>query len=766
MITKLQVYFDFASDFHVGTGAGSGRVVDAVIARTASGSPVVPGSTIKGLARDAAASLPECLRSDALIASVFGLPGKLEGAVRFGDALPVEAWVPPSVHGRSARDKTRNRALEGGLFTAEDATACTMGAEIRSTRALHEAELVLLITALRRIEAIGGHRRRGKGQVSVRVKVLDGPSGWRDTEVPGSASVFEQALRRVLDPSGVQNPVPEPMPPSEPVPREAPEVETNDAPGVLWVVAYADAPLVLSATPEVGNTTKSLTHVSGTSLRGAIAGHLLRHGWGAQSASFQAAFVREQVHFGPLYPCEQWNRRRSFPLLAPASLLTCKYHPGLRADDWRAHGVVDVLAPPVAKADGPVRCEWRDPPTDTLCGAPLSPIGTVLQTERDTYGRDALRTVKLATTFAAHIRVDPGTQRAAEHVLYGQERLAEGTWFAGYIWGSPKLLDAIRAAVDGQGVAVGKARTRGHGDLILHLRKPGASEHPVFPGLLIGSNTDNREAGVPGSEGTAGGTSAAGGFTLTLYSDLIALDCLLRPVTRLDGAALWTLLGGQGAAPFELVKGYAATRTVLGFNGVPGRPRTPDLAIVAGSTWRYRWTDLNQAADTRDKLSSAQARGLGLRRGEGFGRVVVDLPLHTGAPDPTRLCDPDPGFAQVLPQIPPGRTRTEPRHPLPAPSVPPPLRVQDVPAADRAGLARLLWGAVQAKTKPESAIEDAIKARKERGKSPSGTDAWLAHLLERKDATGFLDELRVCARALESRSVPPSSTAPLGARHD
>ncbi|MCB9609678.1 MAG: hypothetical protein H6716_24005 [Polyangiaceae bacterium] len=763
MTTTLRVHLDFASDFHIGTGAGSGRVVDAVIARTAAGSPVVPGSTIKGLARGAADGLPKELSDGALIASVFGLPGKLEGAVRFGDALPAKPWVPPSVHGRSARDKQRNRALDDALFMVEDATACGMEAEIRSTRVLLEAELVLLITALRRIEAIGGHRRRGKGQVSVRVEVLDGPPGWQGTTVPGSASAFEEALRRTLDPSRAPKPVAEsaPAPEPQPAPRDAPDVEPGDDRGVLWVLAYADAPLVLSAVPEVGNATKTLTYVSGTSLRGAVAGHLLRHGWDTEGHSFQSVFMREHVHFGPLYPCEPWNRERSFPVPAPVSLLTCKYHPGLRADDRSAHGVVDVLAASVAEPDGPVRCRWCDPPTGTPCDAPLSPMGAVVQAERDIRDRAALRSVKSATTFAAHIRVDPATQRAAEHVLYGQERLAEGTWFAGFIWGRPKLLDAIRAAVDGQGVAVGKARTRGHGDLILHLREPGASDHPVFPGLLIGSNPDDRDAGVPGGEGTEG-SSDASGFTLTLYSDLIALDCLLRPVTRLDGAALWSLVGGEGDPPFELVRGYAATRTVLGFNGVPGRPRTPDVAIIAGSAWRYRWTDASKASDTRHKLRLAQKRGLGLRRGEGFGRVIVDLPLHAGGQDAKHPCDPDPGFAQVLPAVPPGRARTGPLRPLPARSLPGALKVQDVPAADRAGLARLLWGAAQAAIKPESAIEAAIKARKERGKSPSGTDDLLACLLKRKDERGFVDELRVCARALESRAVPPPSTTPLG----
>src|SRR5690606_4089543 len=105
----------------------------------------------------------------------------------------------------------------------------------------------------------------------------------------------------------------------------------------------ADAALVLPSLPEVGNTTSTLSYVPGTSVRGAVAGMLIRGGWKPSSAAFRAAFAREELQFGPLYPCQPWELERSFPLPAPASLLTCKYHPGLRGDDPQAHGAIDAL---------------------------------------------------------------------------------------------------------------------------------------------------------------------------------------------------------------------------------------------------------------------------------------------------------------------------------------------------------------------------------------------------------------------------------------
>lgn len=739
MTTKLTVHLDFSSDFHVGTGAGLGRVVDAVIARTADGEPVVPGSTLKGLARDAIAGLPAQLRGEDVVARVFGLPGRLEGAVRFGDALPAKAWIAPAVHGRSTRNRERRRALDDALFRIEDAAACNMIAQVIAERTLGEPELVLLITLLRRIEAIGGQRRRGKGQVSVTVEVIRGPEGWAGTRVPGTPSVFEQALRRVLDPSAKQDTAATAAatPTATPVTATQPN-EATGGPGVLWVLARADAPLVISAAPEVGNATRTLAHVPGTSLRGAIAGYLLHNGWEPSGQPFQSIFVREQVHFGPLYPCQSWSRERSFPFPAPASLLTCKYHPGLRSDDPRAHGVVDALEGTAA----PERCGGDPKP------APLSPLGSILQAEHDDVAeRGVLRAVKPNTMLAAHVRIDPETQRAEEHMLYAQEQVVAGTWFAGFLWGPPPLLDAIRNAVDGKGVTVGKARTRGHGDLVLHLRVPSGASHPVLPGILPFSSAE----GAPGN---------AAEFTLTLYSDLIALDALLRPVTLLDGPALWSLLDGSGAAPFELVRGYATTRTVLGFNGVPGRPRTADVSIVAGSTWRFRWTDPARREQVQPMLDRAQERGLGLRRGEGFGRVVVDLPLHARRLDQTRGRDADPGLAHVLLDVAVGRSPVQPLKPRPASRVPRGLRVEGVPTADRSGLARLLWRASQAEN-PAAALKRAVEARAKRAKKQNGTDQLLGALVERANQVSLADELRACAIALEhAADAAQSSSAP------
>lgn len=66
---------EFISDWHIGSGLGNGAIADAVIARDASGIPIIPGSAIKGALREGAWRLGLCggkLWREKLPAYLFG----------------------------------------------------------------------------------------------------------------------------------------------------------------------------------------------------------------------------------------------------------------------------------------------------------------------------------------------------------------------------------------------------------------------------------------------------------------------------------------------------------------------------------------------------------------------------------------------------------------------------------------------------------------------------------------------------------------------
>jgi CRISPR-associated protein Csx10 len=83
-------------------------------------------------------------------------------------------------------------------------------------------------------------------------------------------------------------------------------------------------------------------------------------------------------------------------------------------------------------------------------------------------------------------------------------------------------------------------------------------------------------------------------------------------------------IGIQGA---KLVYQNSGLRRVMGWNDLWRLPKPDDLAITMGSVFLFGVTaPLND--DLLDILLNIQNNGLGARRREGFGRVVVASPFH------------------------------------------------------------------------------------------------------------------------------------------
>ncbi len=436
----------------------------------------------------------------------------------------------------------------------------------------------------------------------------------------------------------------------------------------LLVFARADLPLVLGHDQGVDNIISTFDFVPGSTLRGAIATDLLGSGWRETDDRFRDIFVREGVEFGPLYPTGPgWSLGRTTSLPCPLSFQTCKDYPGVISYQRRwAHGMRDLLHPAAPRQCGKPRGGGQP-----ACQAPLTPLGGYLYLERNPPG-DLRQWQHLVPRLAAVLRsaTARATRRGADRQLFATESIPRGSLLAGYIWGPGWAVTELRnawAGDDARTLHVGKCQSRGHGRLRVWLRVPGETSDPVYPFLY--PEPDPVARGVQ-----PGGGVPPAGFTITCYSDLISLDGALRPIGRLDEQALWWLLGGRGEPPFRLESGFARTRQVSGFNGKPGVPRTVDLALAAGSTWRFAWQDSaseslsrkgergasapcpdagrqgadaprspgstpsgtdseERRKDAQRRLEAAHSRGLGLRRGEGFGRILLDLPWHSARID-------------------------------------------------------------------------------------------------------------------------------------
>ncbi|OQA15237.1 MAG: hypothetical protein BWY63_02976 [Chloroflexi bacterium ADurb.Bin360] len=79
---------------------------------------------------------------------------------------------------------------------------------------------------------------------------------------------------------------------------------------------------------------------------------------------------------------------------------------------------------------------------------------------------------------------------------------------------------------------------------------------------------------------------------------------------------------------------YARTRVVESFNATLGLPRQRDTALIAGSVAWIRL--LAPPEDWRTRIAQLEARGIGLRRNEGYGRVAFNHPIYERREELTR----------------------------------------------------------------------------------------------------------------------------------
>jgi CRISPR-associated protein Csx10 len=123
-------------------------------------------------------------------------------------------------------------------------------------------------------------------------------------------------------------------------------------------------------------------------------------------------------------------------------------------------------------------------------------------------------------------------------------------------------------------------------------------------------------------------------FTITCLSEMILLDAFLRPLKHLPEDVVKVHLGDT-LESCELYAHFAGTRIVQGWNGAYQRPCEDDMAIAKGSAFCFFY-ELSKGKTTQDlaqSLNTLKRTGLGLRRAEGFGEIVINDPFHVCFPN-------------------------------------------------------------------------------------------------------------------------------------
>jgi len=364
-----------------------------------------------------------------------------------------------------------------------------------------------------------------------------------------------------------------------------------------------EQPVVLARSHFSGNIVHSLDYIPGSAIRGAMVSRFIEKNGKPENHwdKFKKYFCSDAVRFENLYIADGAN----FVFPIPLSSKTCKAYSGFLNDDVRAgryHGVSDYLLKDVPESCPKCEQAKQETPIENITGFYSVPPGRY----------DLARRTDVRKGYSIHNEIEDETQRTKEGVLYTLEHIAEEQEFNGSIIFADEDIrkefnDDVIGKNDEFTLYVGQARSRGMGKIRVC---SAFSDSPFTPilSLLI------KERFASFAENC---------FSLTLYSDAILVDEYLRCLTSLPA----TYLSKALEVELTLVRTFSSYHTVSGWHAGAGLPKEDDSAITKGSTFLFRYN-----GNDRDKLikglEALEKEGIGLRRNEGFGRIVVCDPYH------------------------------------------------------------------------------------------------------------------------------------------
>jgi CRISPR-associated protein Csx10 len=608
----------FTSDWAIGSGQGRVGGIDRTIRRDADGLPFVPAKTLTGVLRDAAERVASILDGDTSKSckSWDGWVLEVFGGLRSGDApAPARLSIRPALLTGGVRavlladpalreaatrikpavriDEASGRALDDHLRFEEHATS---GLELVAPFTLDLSGLGqgrtepidLLVLAAAEVRAIGAGRRRGAGRCRVTVEL---PS-------TGPSVALEEVLRRLC-------------------PHQAP------AEGELQAVS---SPSAVAAGTMAG--TSPGTTGSATTNPGAI-----DSAWRIVVRTITPVLVPVRTTGNVVRSSTCLPGR----VLLPA-LLTALGHPAQAVDAVRSDALVVTAATPIADGEPtrPVPTVLAGPksglprPGDQLTNTlrRTAPAGT--RPVRNCYVRwcdTGVRIVSPSLVSTTHSVIDDAAQRPTSEVggVFTTEAIAAGTPLAFEVRASRQLLNGLQLAnLKGRELRVGRSKKDDYGAL----RVESVTEVSSDGAELCSDGAD----GQPAAQSAAGDgehEAGDGGHKLLVWlvSDLLLRDHKLRPTTDLAAVAeaLSEALEVCVTVPIE---GAFVGGTVSRIEGWRGRwqlPHHSHVGLAAGTVLRFTV----QQQPTPAKVAQLHRHGIGERRAEGFGQVVVNDPVLT-----------------------------------------------------------------------------------------------------------------------------------------
>lgn len=397
-----------------------------------------------------------------------------------------------------------------------------------------------------------------------------------------------------------------------------------------YIVSISDSgPLSIRAGRETTGAS-TLKYIPGSLLLGMLAS--THADLKDDTAQFNEFFFKESSSFGNLYPSSfkhdnlAGNTDPVYPL--PATALSCKRFSGFVFDqddkDDPSHGVFDSLIPwGLFNLSGQSRPDVLD--TFKSCPACQEPLDRYEGFyRRSAFGPQAIGTAEVNVGLRTRTGINRATGTAQYGILYSREVLRPPMTF----WGVTSVPDKQAEAFYGFAqeanssglLRLGSNRTRGFGRVILELQE--AKDSDSISSLREWIQTFDTELRRQAQDAHIA-TPHKLYMPMTLISDAILFDRLLRYRAAIEPDYLQTL----GIAGADLIYQKSSTRKLIGWNGLWGLPKPNDIAITMGSVFLFGLSTLPND-DLLQALLRLQTEGIGARRREGFGRLLIASPFH------------------------------------------------------------------------------------------------------------------------------------------
>ncbi len=402
------------------------------------------------------------------------------------------------------------------------------------------------------------------------------------------------------------------------------------------VTAKILAPIALKRDRQ-SDRSGSVRSVTGTAVRGALASlYLQQHGWADDT--FNRLFLNEaSCRFSPLDPG---------PKYFPSTAASCKRE-GIN------HALVDQLWYRIAQhytaglVAETAASPWRQCSKER-CQADLKRHDGFWEERAN---NDLREMNNDRQHVAAHVGIDRHTATAADAILYTLESTlpsCEKKDLYGWLLADDKALDGLKELLASEGycISVGHQRTRGYGDIRIQFGdaveavdlKTDAGNWKQWSQKLV-TFLSSPPLCVPDID------PEHFYFSLSFPTGAIFVDKFLRysldPATMLSWLSPMSSVDNAFPIQDRPIHNFSSGGTMRwitavtkherlrGWNAAHGLPRQFEWSVARGSVYVYCFQGTIEEREVLfQQLKDLSKDGIGLRRNEGFGTVIISDDFH------------------------------------------------------------------------------------------------------------------------------------------